>query len=359
MSINSKLLKMARENYGDDTGPLSQEQLEAGLTDTAVTAEVQAEVVAPLGELEQGLDDVGASVADADALAANADRLEQTIDTGGVDPLTAEIVSDQITAAQERWLGHVTKFQAPARESFNTSSGKREATRAVVQAAREADKSIMEQAKAAISAAIKWLVDIVKQAFSKHERLLARADALAKAAPKGTTPDKISVKATVLNGVAPMAASAALLTLGQEFGKLAANSQTNEDVVIETKRLGGTAVIKFAEGKAKFEVIAPDTENTVEKPVSVKEAETIAKNVLGGLSAFKKHASAFSSENSTGVTAVMKAVVKPGEENNRSQAISKARALTGAAGFLTRTGYATASTLLEIVAASINGKKAK
>ena len=89
MSMSSKLLKMARENYGDDTGPLDESQIETALADNAVTAEVQAEVVAPLGELEQGLDDVGASVTDADALAANADRLEETIDTGGVDPLTA------------------------------------------------------------------------------------------------------------------------------------------------------------------------------------------------------------------------------------------------------------------------------
>ncbi len=60
MSMSSKLLKMARENYGDDTGPLDESQIETALADNAVTAEVQAEVVAPLGELEQGLDDVGA-----------------------------------------------------------------------------------------------------------------------------------------------------------------------------------------------------------------------------------------------------------------------------------------------------------
>jgi hypothetical protein len=182
MSVKSKLMQMAREQFAESDANLNQEQIDAGLNDAAVTAEVNAEVVAPLGEIDQGLADVEASVADADALAANADRLEQAADTGGVDPLTADIVSDQVAAAQERWLGVTSTFRAPSRESFNTSSGKVAATRAIVTAAREADKSIKDQAMDAIKAAIKWLVNIVKQAFSKHERLLARASALAESA---------------------------------------------------------------------------------------------------------------------------------------------------------------------------------
>lgn len=360
MSVKSKLMQMAREQFAESDANLDQEQIDAGLNDAAVTAEVNAEVVAPLGEIDQGLADVEASVADADALAANADRLEQAADTGGVDPLTADIVSDQVAAAQERWLGVTSTFRAPSRESFNTSSGKVAATRAIVAAAREADKSIKDQAMDAIKAAIKWLVNIVKQAFSKHERLLARASALAESAAKATAnTEKISVKATVLNDVKPMAASAALLTLGNEYGKLNALVQTEEDVVIETKRLGGSAVVKFSEGKAKFEVATPETDTVIETALQPKEAETIAKNVYAALKVLKKHADAFSSENSTGVTAIMKAVVKPGEGNDRTTAISKARALTGVAAFLTRTGYSVAATLLELVAASTKPAKAK
>src|SRR5574343_218895 len=319
MSVKSKLMQMAREQFAESDSNLNQEQIDAGLNDAAVTAEVNAEVVAPLGEIDQGLADVEASVADADALAANADRLEQAADTGGVDPLTADIVADQVAAAQERWLGLTNTFRAPSRESFNTSSGKVAATRAIVTAAREADKSIKDQAMDAIKAAIKWLV----------------------------------------NGVKPMAASGALLTLGNEYGKLNALVQTEEDVVIEIKRLGGTAVVKFSEGKAKFEVATPETDTVIETALQPKEAETIAKNVYAGLKTLKKHADAFSSENSTGVTAIMKAVAKPGEGNDRTMAISKARALTGVAAFLTRTGYSVATTLLELVAASTKPAKAK
>lgn len=358
--MSSKLLKMARENYGDDTGNLDESQIETALADNAVTAEVQAEVVAPLGELDQGLDDVGASVADADALAANADRLEQTIDAGGVDPLTAEIVSDQISAAQERWLGHVTKFQAPARESFNTSSGKREATRAVVQAAREADKSIMEQAKAAISAAIKWLLDIVKQAFSKHERLLARAKAMAEIDANTPTNDKISVKANVLNGVDCGEVIRCIASMIRSLDDITSLISDADDFGGDlcVLPIGGKASVDATDGKIVFVKEPIEKETVVTEAMNGYSINTYAKNLKLALIDFKKTAEKFSSENAVGITGIMKAAVgKPDEGQSRSQAINNARALTSIVGFITRTVYASAGALLDVMQASIKPSK--
>src|SRR5574343_97082 len=360
MSMSSKLLKMARENYGDDTGNLDESQIETALADNAVTAEVNAEVVAPLGEIDQGLADVGASVTDADALAANADRLEETIDAGGVDPLTAEIVSDQISAAQERWLGHVSKFQAPARESFNTSSGKREATRAIVNAAREADKSIMEQAKAAISAAIKWLVDIVKQAFSKHERLLACAKAMAKVDANTPINDKISVKADVLNGVGVSQVPECIKSMTRNLDVITSLISDGDDFdgSLCKFRIGGKTSVDATDGKIVFVKEPIEKETEVTEGMNGYSINTYAGLLEKALIDFKKAAEKFSSENAVGITGIMKAAVaKPVEGQSRSQAISNARALTSIVGFTTRTVYASAGALLDVMQASIKPSK--
>ena len=144
------------------------------------TAEAGAEVTGTL-------DDIESAQADGDSLGAIAETMEATEETGGLDPVAAEVAEVAVESICNR-LG-VTRRKY-ALESFSSKDKRVAATRYAVEEIKDVLKRIWDAIVAAFGKVKEFLKNFFKALFDSNEKLAQRADALvnkatnAKGAPK-------------------------------------------------------------------------------------------------------------------------------------------------------------------------------
>ena len=144
------------------------------------TAEAGAEVTGTL-------DDIESAQADSDSLGAIAETMEATEETGGLDPVAAEVAEVAVESICNR-LG-VTRRKY-ALESFSSKDKRVAATRYAVEEIKDVLKRIWDAIVAAFGKVKEFLKNFFKALFDSNEKLAQRADALvnkatnAKGAPK-------------------------------------------------------------------------------------------------------------------------------------------------------------------------------
>jgi hypothetical protein len=144
------------------------------------TAEAGAEVTGTL-------DDIASAQADGDSLGAIAETMEATEETGGLDPVAAEVAEVAVESICNR-LG-VTRRKY-ALESFSSKDKRVAATRYAVEEIKDVLKRIWDAIVAAFGKVKEFLKNFFKALFDSNEKLAQRADALvnkatnAKGAPK-------------------------------------------------------------------------------------------------------------------------------------------------------------------------------
>ena len=144
------------------------------------TAEAGAEVTGTL-------DDIESAQADSDSLGAIAETMEATEETGGLDPVAAEVAEVAVESICNR-LG-VTRRKY-ALESFGSKDKRVAATRYAVEEIKGVLNRIWDAIVAAFGKVKEFLKNFFKALFDSNEKLAQRADALvnkatnAKGAPK-------------------------------------------------------------------------------------------------------------------------------------------------------------------------------
>ena len=144
------------------------------------TAEAGAEVTGTL-------DDIESAQADGDSLGAIAETMEATEETGGLDPVAAEVAEVAVESICNR-LG-VTRRKY-ALESFSSKDKRVAATRYAVEEIKDVLKRIWDAIVAAFGKVKEFLKNFFKALIDSNEKLAQRADALvnkatnAKGAPK-------------------------------------------------------------------------------------------------------------------------------------------------------------------------------
>lgn len=144
------------------------------------TAEAGAEVTGTL-------DDIESAQADSDSLGAIAETMEATEETGGLDPVAAEVAEVAVESICNR-LG-VTRRKY-ALESFSSKDKRVGATRYAVEEIKDVLKRIWDAIVAAFGKVKEFLKNFFKALIDSNEKLAQRADALvnkatnAKGAPK-------------------------------------------------------------------------------------------------------------------------------------------------------------------------------
>lgn len=118
--------------------------------------------------------------ADSETLVEIADTLEASEETGGLDPVAAELTEVAIESIYNR-LGIVRK-EKPALEAFADKKTRVGATRIAVEGIKESVKKIWDAIVAAFTRVAEWIKNFVKAIFDANDRLLQRIDALEKRA---------------------------------------------------------------------------------------------------------------------------------------------------------------------------------
>jgi len=172
-------------------------------SDLVEAADASAEVDAGVGEIES-------AQADSDTLADIADTLEASEETGGLDPVAAQVAEVAVESIYAR-LG-VQRSKMPAMEAFGAKETRVRATRIAVEEIRGTLKKIWDAIVAAFGKVMDWIKNFFRAIFDANEKLAQRADALEKRAnaTKGTAKEETMpaanvAKAQVLAGVAGLA----------------------------------------------------------------------------------------------------------------------------------------------------------
>ena len=167
----------------------------AGATDEVIPAADSAETslleTAEAGtEVTGTLDDIESASTDADSLGAIADTMEATEETGGMDPVAAQVAEVAVESICAR-LG-VQRRRPYAMESFGDKSRRVSATRYAVEEIKDVLKRIWDAVKAAFGKVKEFLKNFFKALFDSNEKLAQRADALLKKATavKGSPKEK-------------------------------------------------------------------------------------------------------------------------------------------------------------------------
>jgi hypothetical protein len=118
--------------------------------------------------------------ADSDTLGEIADTLEASEETGGLDPVAAELTEVAIESIYSR-LGIVRK-EKPAMEAFGDKQTRVRATQIAVEDIKARMKQIWEAIVAAFMRVADWLKNFFAAVMDSNEKLAQRADALEKKA---------------------------------------------------------------------------------------------------------------------------------------------------------------------------------
>ena len=132
------------------------------------TAEAGAEVAGTL-------DDIESAQADSDSLGAIAETMEATEETGGLDPVAAEVAEVAVESICNR-LGVARRKYAL--ESFGSKDKRVAATRYAVEEIKDVLKRIWDAIVAAFGKVKEFLKNFFKALFDSNEKLAQRADAL-------------------------------------------------------------------------------------------------------------------------------------------------------------------------------------
>ena len=150
------------------------------------TAEAGAEVTGTL-------DDIESAQADGDSLGAIAETMEATEETGGLDPVAAEVAEVAVESICNR-LG-VTRRKY-ALESFSSKDKRVAATRYAVEEIKDVLKRIWDAIVAAFGKVKEFLKNFFKALIDSNEKLAQRADALVnKATNANGTPKEKEIAA--------------------------------------------------------------------------------------------------------------------------------------------------------------------
>ena len=139
-------------------------------------------------EVTGTLDDIESATADADSLGAIAETMEATEETGGLDPVAAQVAEVAVESICAR-LG-VQRRRSYAMESFGDKSRRVGATRYAVEEIKDVLRRVWDAIIAAFGKVKEFLKNFFKALFDSNEKLAQRADALvnkatnAKGAPK-------------------------------------------------------------------------------------------------------------------------------------------------------------------------------
>lgn len=165
---------------------------EAGATDEVIPAADSAETslleTAEAGaEVTGTLDDIESAQTDADSLSTIADTMEATEETGGLDPVAAQVAEVAVESICARLGVQRRKY---AMESFGAKDKRVAATRYAVEEIKDVLKRVWDAIVAAFGKVKEFLKNFFKALFDSNEKLAQRADALvnkatnAKGAPK-------------------------------------------------------------------------------------------------------------------------------------------------------------------------------
>ena len=167
----------------------------AGATDEVIPAADSAETslleTAEAGaEVTGTLDDIESATGDADSLSAIADTMEATEETGGLDPVAAQVAEVAVESICAR-LG-VQRRRPYAMESFGDKNRRVGATRYAVEEIKDVLKRVWDAIVAAFGKVKEFLKNFFKALFDSNEKLAQRADALVNKATnvKGTPKEK-------------------------------------------------------------------------------------------------------------------------------------------------------------------------
>lgn len=170
----------ALESENDDAAvveaPLDAENAETAMVEaTSVGADIDA-----------GLSEVEATEADAETLGEIADTVEASEETGGLDPVAAEVTQVAVEAIYAR-LG-ISNSKQPALEGFADVNNRVKETKISVEDIREKLKTIWDAIINAFNKIKQWVSNFIAAIIDANERLAQRADALEKKAraTKGT-----------------------------------------------------------------------------------------------------------------------------------------------------------------------------
>ena len=166
---------------------------EAGATDEVIPAADSAETslletAEASAEVTGTLDDIESATGDADSLSAIADTMEATEETGGLDPVAAQVAEVAVESICAR-LG-VQRRRPYAMESFGDKNRRVGATRYAVEEIKDVLKRVWDAIVAAFGKVKEFLKNFFKALFDSNEKLAQRADAIvnkatnAKGAPK-------------------------------------------------------------------------------------------------------------------------------------------------------------------------------
>ena len=152
-------------------------------SDLVEAADASAEVDAGVGEIES-------AQADSDTLADIADTLEASEETGGLDPVAAQVAEVAVESIYAR-LG-VQRSKMPAMEAFGAKETRVRATRIAVEEIRGTMKKIWDAIVAAFGKVLDWIKNFFRAIFDANEKLAQRADTLEKRAnaTKGTAKEE-------------------------------------------------------------------------------------------------------------------------------------------------------------------------
>ena len=171
-------LVAAMESENENTTPV-EEVMAADSAETSLmeAADAGAAVDAEVTQIES-------AQADSETLGDIADTLEASEETGGVDPVAAELAEVAIESIYNR-LG-ITRKEKPALEAFADKKTRINATRIAVEDIKATMKKIWDAIVAAFMRVVDWLKNFFTAIMDSNEKLAQRADALEKKA-KATT----------------------------------------------------------------------------------------------------------------------------------------------------------------------------
>lgn len=185
-------LVAALESETAEMAPAADEVLAADSAETSLVeaADAGAAVDAEVSQIES-------AQADSDTLGDIADTLEASEETGGLDPVAAELTEVAIESIYTR-LG-ITRKEKPALEAFADKKTRVNATRIAVEDIKATMKKIWDAIVAAFMRVADWLKNFFAAVMDSNEKLAQRADALEKKAnavkSTGATAEKTDMPA--------------------------------------------------------------------------------------------------------------------------------------------------------------------
>ena len=135
-------------------------------------------------EVTGTLDDIESATADADSLGAIAETMESTEETGGLDPVAAQVAEVAVESICAR-LG-VQRRRPYAMESFGDKSRRVGATRYAVEEIKGVLGRVWDAIIVAFGKVKEFLKNFFKALFDSNEKLAQRADALVNKATNAT-----------------------------------------------------------------------------------------------------------------------------------------------------------------------------